>query len=436
MVEWCKKLTEESIVEVKGEAVVPNSATQTVESCSQKDIEILANAVFLFTPSLHAAFSVESANRSTVVIEKRKKEIEDVEQELKSAKTPEDQKKLKEKLEELPPFAEVSQHTRLNNRIIDLRTPTSYAIFRIQSGVCQLFREFLLKNQFMEIHSPKLLGTASESGSSVFKVEYFNSTAYLAQSPQFYKQMAIASDFDRVFEIAPVFRAEKAFTHRHLTEFVGLDMEMTFKEHYHEVTDFLDEMLSFIFEGLETRWKRELDIINEQYPFPPFKYNKGGKNLRLTYNEAIKMLNEAGVKLGEYDDIDLTNEKLLGKLVLEKYNTDFYWIDKFPADERPFYSMKDPENPKRVNSYDFFMRGQEILSGAQRVHDPEILKQNVEAKGVNPETCKDYIDAFRYGCKPHAGAGIGLERVVYFYLGLHDIRQSSLFPRDPQRIHP
>ena len=163
--------------------------------------------------------------------------------------------------EEGKKVARVGMYTRLNNRVIDLRTVTSHAIFRIQSGACELFREFLLSKDFVEIHTPKLLGAASEGGANVFEVTYFDRKAYLAQSPQLYKQMLITSDFDRVFEIAPVFRAENSFTHRHLTEFVGLDLEMAFEEHYHEVLELIEEMFMFIFKGFEERFAREIETV-------------------------------------------------------------------------------------------------------------------------------------------------------------------------------
>merc|ERR1712086_304929 len=166
--------------------------------------------------------------------------------------------------------AVVKQDIRLNNRIIDLRVPTNQAIFKLQSGVCRLYREFMLKNGFMEIHTPKLIGGASEGGANVFALKYFGQDACLAQSPQLYKQMALCADFERVFEIGPVFRAEDSNTNRHLCEFTGLDMEMTIKEHYFEVLDMLADLLVFLFNGIETRYKQELEVIGQQYPFEPF----------------------------------------------------------------------------------------------------------------------------------------------------------------------
>ena len=231
--------------------------------------------------------------------------------------------------------------------MIDLRTVTSQAIFRIQSGACVLFREFLLSKDFVEIHTPKLLAAASEGGANVFKVTYFDRSAYLAQSPQLYKQMLITSDFERVFEIGPVFRAENSFTHRHLTEFVGLDLEMAFEEHYHEVLELIEEMFMYIFNGFKHRYSKEVEAVRysnlkfislnsrKQFPFvQPFELLENGKVLRLTYSEGIEMLRASGEEIDDYADMtyetfdvvdfDSTpQEKALGRLIKQKYKTDF-----------------------------------------------------------------------------------------------------------------
>lgn len=188
----------------------------------------------------------------------------------------------------------VGQDIRLNNRIIDLRVPTNQAIFKLQAGVCKLYREFMESHGFVEIHSPKLIGGASEGGSNVFTFKYFGQDACLAQSPQLYKQMALCADFDRVFEIGPVFRAEDSNTNRHLCEFTGLDMEMTIKEHYFEVLDVLSELLIHIFNGLQTRYKTELDVIKQQYPFEDFKCKS--PIVKLHFKDGVKMLHEAGIE--------------------------------------------------------------------------------------------------------------------------------------------
>jgi len=315
-----------------------------------------------------------------------------------------------------------------------LRTTTKQAIFRVQAGVCKLFRDHLTSEGFVEIHSPKIISAASEGGANVFEVTYFKGKAYLAQSPQLYKQMAIAADFGKVFTVGAVFRAEDSNTHRHLCEFVGLDLEMAIDYHYHEVLKVIGDMFISIFKGLRDNYAKEIETVGRQYPAEPFKFLE--PSLILQYPEAVKMLNDAGVEMTDEEDLSTPNEKLLGKLVKKKYDTDYYILDKYPLAVRPFYTMPDPNNQKWSNSYDMFMRGEEILSGAQRIHDPEFLSERALAHGIDLKTIAAYIDSFKYGCPPHAGGGIGMERVTMLYLGLHNIRSSSLFPRDPKRLTP
>ncbi|KAI8374900.1 hypothetical protein BD560DRAFT_350286 [Blakeslea trispora] len=403
MVKYCVGITPESIVLVQGKIVKP---VEEVKSCTISDAELAIEKIHVVSEvNVRLAFSLEDATRP-------ESSYEDQENQL----------------------SRVNLDTRLNNRVLDLRTTTNHAIFRLQSAVGLLFREFLSERNFMEIHTPKLIGAASEGGSNVFKVSYFKTNAFLAQSPQLYKQMCIASDFGRVFEIAPVFRAEDSNTHRHMTEFMGLDMEMAFNEHYHEVLEVLEELFVYILTNLKERYQKEIDVVKKQYEFEDFEFLP--KTLRLTFAEGIKMLREAGVEVDDFEDLSTANEKFLGKLVKEKYHTDFYVLDKFPLAVRPFYTMPDPNNPGYSNSYDFFWRGEEILSGAQRIHDPEFLTERAKEHGVDISTIQPYIDAFKIGAPPHAGGGIGLERVVMFYLGLGNIRRSSLFPRDPKRLEP
>ncbi|PZC84861.1 hypothetical protein B5X24_HaOG203851 [Helicoverpa armigera] len=328
----------------------------------------------------------------------------------------------------------VNQDTRLDNRVLDLRTPANQAIFRIEAGVCRLFRDILTKQGFVEIHTPKIISAASEGGANVFTVSYFKSSAYLAQSPQLYKQMAIAADFDKVFTVGAVFRAEDSNTHRHLTEFVGLDLEMSFKHHYHEVLDTIAGSLTQLFRSLAQEYASEIATVGQQYRVEPFKFLE--PPLVLQFPQAIQMLREAGVTIGDEDDLSTPDEKLLGRLVRAKYDTDFYVLDKYPLAVRPFYTMPDADNPKVSNSYDMFMRGEEILSGAQRIHDPEFLTERAKHHGIDISKIAAYIESFRLGCPPHAGGGIGMERVVMLYLGLDNIRKTSMFPRDPKRVTP
>ncbi|XP_078408603.1 aspartate--tRNA ligase, cytoplasmic [Cetorhinus maximus] len=400
MVRFAANISKESIVDVEG---IVRKVEQKIESCSQQDVELHIEKIYVISAAEpRLPLQLEDAMRPETGDEEGR--------------------------------ATVNQDTRLDNRIIDLRTMTSQSIFCLQAGVCQLFRETLIKKEFVEIQTPKIISAASEGGANVFTVSYFKTSAYLAQSPQLYKQMCICADFDKVFCIGPVFRAEDSNTHRHLTEFVGLDIEMAFNYHYHEVVTEIAATLVQIFKGLRDRYQTEIQTICKQYPSEPFKFLE--PTLRLEFPEAVAMLKEAGVEMGDEEDLSTPNEKLLGRLVKEKYDTDFYILDKYPLAVRPFYTMPDPHDPKYSNSYDMFMRGEEILSGAQRIHDPQLLTDRALQLGIDVEKIKSYIDSFRFGAPPHAGGGIGLERVTMLYLGLHNIRQTSMFPRDPKRLTP
>jgi aspartyl-tRNA synthetase len=269
----------------------------------------------------------------------------------------------------------------------------------------------------------------------VFKLDYMGQSACLAQSPQLYKQMAVESDLERVFEIGPVFRAENSNTHRHLCEFTGLDMEMAIKEHYFEVLDVLDALFLHMFDGLNERFGHELNVVAQQYPYEPLQYAR--PTLRLEFPEGIKMLQDAGVEdVDPLGDLSTAQERTLGELVKKKYDTDFYILHKYPAGARPFYTMPDPSNPDYSNSFDIFIRGEEIISGAQRIHDVDLLTKRALECGIEVPTIQAYLDAFKFGALPHGGCGVGLERVVMLFLGLGNIRKTSMFPRDPRRLAP
>lgn len=405
-IKWTGSLSLESIVDVYGTVVKPDiiisGTTQTTELHVQK-----IHCVSVAASEL--PFQLKDANRPEIEGETDEEGV-----------------------------IRVAQDTRLDNRILDLRTTAQQAILRISSSVCTLFREFLLSKSFIEIHSPKLIGGTSEGGTNVFKLQYFGSPACLAQSPQLYKQMAISSDLNRVFEIAPVFRAENSNTHRHMCEFTGLDLEMAFNEHYFEVLEMLEGVFIHIFKGLNERCKLEIEAVRIQYPSEPFQFSE--KVLRLDFEEGLQLLRDAGNTNIPEDissfDISTEQEKALGRLVREKYKTDFYYMVNYPLNVRPFYTMPNAKNPLLSNSYDFFMRGEEILSGAQRIHEPDFLTQRAKECGIDVNTIKDYIKAFSLGAYPHAGAGVGLERVVMLFLGLQNIRKTSMFPRDPKRLTP
>ncbi|KAH7107025.1 aspartate-tRNA ligase [Auriculariales sp. MPI-PUGE-AT-0066] len=406
MVKWAAGLLSESIVLVEGTV---QKTTEEIKSASIKDVEIMITKFHLVSGiEGNLPFSLEDANRA------------EADYEIEGSQ-----------------FNRVNIDTRLSGRVLDLRTQTNQAVFKLQAAVTDYFRQFLHSQGFVEIHTPKLQGAATESGASVFKVQYFKGEAFLAQSPQLAKQMCIAADFERVYEIGPVFRAENANTHRHLTEFIGLDLEMAIEEHYHEVMELLDGLFLSIFRQLRENLKDEIEIVRKQFPAEEFIWREGPEGtLKLTFAEAVDLLVADGVDRSILDDINTENEKRLGKIVREKYHTDYFIIDKFPMELRPFYTMADPNNPGLSNSYDFFMRGEEILSGAQRIHEPNLLMQEMKKKGIDPAQMQAYVDAFKMGCPPHGGGGIGLERVLMLFLKLNNIRRASLFPRDPKRLEP
>ena len=313
MVKFVAAISKESVIDVRA---VVKSVPSPVESCSVKHQELEVQLLFVVSASEpRLPLQIEDAARSEV-----------------------EQGKDSDNL-----AIRVNQDTRLDNRILDLRTPANQAIFKLEAGVCELFRRGLQNRGFLEIHTPKIISAASEGGANVFEVSYFKGSAYLAQSPQLYKQMAIAGDFDRVFTIGAVFRAEDSNTHRHLTEFVGLDLEMAFNYHYHEVVDVIAANFVYMFKGLQKEFATEIETIGQQYPSKPFKFLD--PSLRLEFSEGVALLRQAGVQIEDDEDLSTPNEKLLGKLVREKYDTDFYILDKFPQKIRPFYTMVDPDKP-------------------------------------------------------------------------------------------
>jgi len=417
-VKFASKIPAESIVDIFGEVV---ASKEEVKATSQSHVEVRIAKIFCV-----------NAGNSTLPFQ------------LEDAARPEPKGERKEglaggdgqdKKQEAAGEVRVGQDMRLDNRWIDLRTPANHAIFRIQSRVCQYYRQYFLDRDFVEIHTPKLTPGVSEGGAAVFRLKYLNNVpACLAQSPQLYKQMAVTSDLFRVFEIGPVFRAENSNTHRHMCEFTGMDFEMEIKQHYHEVLKVLGDLFVFIFDNLNEHCKKELEAIRTQFPFEDLKYPR--ETLVLQFWDAVKMLREAGEPIGDYDDFSTPQEKLLGKLVKAKYDTDFYIVDKYPLAARPFYTMPCPNNPNYTNSYDVFVRGEEITSGAQRIHDTELLKKRAQECGIPLSNLTAYLESFKYGAWPHGGAGIGLERVVMLFLGLDNIRKTSMFPRTPLRLTP
>lgn len=417
LVKYAAKIPSESICDIFGTIKTPEVP---VESCTQKDSELHIQKIFVVSASSSILpFQMADANRYDPLDNgQENEENADLTVETKGADG----------------AIRVLQQARLDNRWIDLRTFANHAIFKLQSRVGQYFRQYFIDQDFIEIHSPKIIPGVSEGGTQVFKLGYFNNECCLAQSPQLYKQMGIMSDMFRVFEIGPVFRAENSNTHRHMCEFVGLDFEMEIKEHYHEVLNTLSNLFVYIFDQINANCQKELEAVNAQFPFTPLQYKKDV--LVLSFKEARQMIVDAGENMGEFDDPTTPQEKLLGRLVREKYGVDLYIVDKYPLAVRPFYTMPNKEDPRYTNSYDVFLRGEEITSGAQRIHDTVLLAKRAAECGIPPEGIAAYIKSFQYGAFPHGGAGVGLERVVMLFLGLNNIRKTSMFPRVPNRFTP
>ena len=318
---------------------------------------------------------------------------------------------------------------RINNRFLDVRNPKVSAIFKIRSEVFKATVDFFSKEGFININTPKITSAGVESGAELFEVNYFNKKAYLSQSPQIYKQMMVAAGFEKVYEIGPVFRAEKSRTVRHLTEFTGIDMEMGFIKDENDIMDVVEELMKYIIKRTINNCKYELDILNVKLEIP--------QNIpRIKMKEVKLMLEKEGKKLKEDDDLDAEAEKLIAKIVKKKHNCEFVFVTDYPWSKRPFYHMK-PENNKNITrSFDLIFNGTEIATGAQREHRYNILKQQGKEKGVNLDSIKGYNDIFRFGCPTHGGIGLGLDRMVQCLLKLENIRESILLPRDPDRLTP
>ena len=318
---------------------------------------------------------------------------------------------------------------KMDYRWIDLRTDENTLIFKIQTYMVKVMRDFLTEKNFLEIHSPKLIGAASESGADVFEVKYFDKKAYLAQSPQFYKQMAMAGGFERIFEVGPVFRAEKSYTSKHTTEFTGFDLEFSYIESFHDVMKLEEELLTYMLEKVNEKFgeiikeKFGIELIVPKTPFPVIKLKDLYAELETTY----------GYKVPESEKDDLTTEaeQLSFKLAKEKYDHEFLFVTDYDKNKRAFYHMRKDDIPQ---GYDLVWRGVEITTGAQREHRYDILKSQAEEKGL-AEDVKFYTEFFKYGCPPHGGFGIGIDRLTMLLLGLH-IKDAMFIFRGPSRLNP
>ncbi|KOS12529.1 aspartyl-trna cytoplasmic [Malassezia pachydermatis] len=433
MMHWVMRLPVETLLFVRG---VMQKPVEVISGCDITHLELKLTHVHVVSEITESLpFTVYAAERSVNSRLEEHQDLDDAASDQASAEVEPDQASQRSSVQHGTQSLIITQRTRLTNRLIDLRTPTMQATFKIQSVICREFRNFLNARDFTEIHTPKLQGGASESGASVFQVNYFGRSAFLAQSPQLYKQMCIASDMRRVFEIGPVFRAENSNTPRHMTEYTGLDIEMEIN-HYYDALSVIDGMLKHIFKVLHNECQDAIQQVRKHFNVPELVWLD--QTLVLHFSEGIRMLKEAGYREedgsepDEFEDLHTRAEIRLGELVKEKYGTDYYVLDKFPRNARPFYALCDPKDERRTNTFDIFVRGQEICTGGQRIHRSEMLEENIRRMGIDSAGLEEYLEGFRLGAPPHAGCGIGLERLVMLYLNLDDIRLASLFYRDPK----
>lgn len=322
-----------------------------------------------------------------------------------------------------------SLETQLNLRGITLRNVRERAKFRIQEGIVRGFRDFLHGQGFTEIRTPKIVARGAEGGANIFRLEYFGKKAELAQSPQFYKQ-TLAGVYDRVFEVAPVFRAEKHNTTRHLNEYTSMDFEMAYIDSFEELMETETAMLRYVMELLQTEYQKELELLKVALP-------KAGEIPQVRFSEAKRLAAEKyGRPMRNPNDLEPEEEQLIGRYFKEEYGSDFVFVTHYPSKKRPFYAMDDPDDPKVTLSFDLLFRGLEITTGGQRIHEYEMLLEKMKKRNMNPEDIASYLMIFRYGMPPHGGLGIGLERLTMRLLGEDNVRETTFFPRDVNRLEP
>jgi len=332
--------------------------------------------------------------------------------------------------EEMKGHERSSIDQRIDYRWIDLRTEKNQVLFKTQTVLVNAMRTFLLDRGFMEIHTPKLIGAASESGADVFEVKYFDRKAYLAQSPQFYKQMAMAAGFERIFEVGPVFRAEKSFTNKHTTEFTGFDLEFSYIDSYRDVMKMEEELLTYALGQIHDKCGEDikrvygLDVVVPDKPFPIVKLADLYAGLEADF----------GYVVPEEEKGDLTTEAehLSYEWVQKHYGSEFLFVTDYSAEKRAFYHMRDENGVPQ--GYDLIWRGCEITTGAQREHRYEVLKAQCDEKGLT-EDVKFYLEFFKYGCPPHGGFGLGVDRLTMLILGL-TIKEAMFIFRGPNRLNP
>ena len=322
-----------------------------------------------------------------------------------------------------------SLDAKLNNRAIALRNIRERAVFRIQEGITRGFRDFLYGQGFTEIHTPKLGAKSAEGGANLFKLEYFHRPAILQQSPQFYKQMMVGV-FDRVFETAPVFRAEKHNTKRHLNEYTSLDFEMGYIDGFEDIMAMETGFLQYTMKLLETSYARELKILGLTLPkvdqIPCVRFKEAKELVSKKYDRKIR---------NPYD-LEPEEELLIGQYFKEECGADFVFVTHYPSKKRPFYAMDDPKDETFTLSFDLLYKGLEITTGGQRIHDYNKLMEKINKRGMETEGMEHYLSAFKHGMPPHGGLGIGLERLTMQLIGEENVREATLFPRDLSRLEP
>ncbi|MCD8223437.1 MAG: aspartate--tRNA(Asn) ligase [Clostridiales bacterium] len=322
-----------------------------------------------------------------------------------------------------------SLETKLALRPVSLRNLRERAKFKIQEGIVRGFREFLFSQGFTEIHTPKIVARGAEGGANVFKLNYFNKKAELGQSPQFYKQTMVGV-YDRVFEAAPVFRAEKHNTTRHLNEYISLDFEMGYIDSFEDVMAMETGFLKYTMELLRRDYAKELKLLGVQLPklekIPQVRFDKAKELVAEKYKRRIR----------NPFDLEPKEEVLIGRYFQEEYGSDFVFVTHYPSKKRPFYAMDDPQDERFTLSFDLLYKGLEITTGGQRIHDYNEILAKMEKRNMDPEEIKDYLMIFKYGMPPHGGLGIGLERLTMRLLDEQNVRETSLFPRDVTRLEP
>lgn len=323
---------------------------------------------------------------------------------------------------------ECNLDTILNNRVLSLRNIKTNSIFKIQAALAQSFQEFLINEGFTQVFTPKIVAAGTEGGTELFPLQYFEKKAYLAQSPQFYKQMLVGAGYERVFEVAHVYRAEEHNTQRHLNEYVSLDLELGFIEDERDIMALEERLLKFMLNRVSEKCSKELKLLEAKLP------NCGDNIPSLRLEEAVEILKTKYNRTELVNDLDPEGERQICEYAKEYLNSEFLFLTHYPRSKRPMYAM--PAEEKLTHSFDLLFRGLEITTGGQRIHNYEQLVESISSKGLNPESFNDYLQVFRYGMPPHGGLAIGLERLTAQLLGIKNIRETCLFPRDRERLTP